>query len=82
MTPQVPRGQFWWVLMAPKGHPGCIPPRSNRDPAILSHAYGQNDLFYGIFWLFQILTLQKSHLEWSEKKSEKKRWKLAILRRF
>ena len=30
--PHGPLWQFWWVQMAPTDHPGCIPPRSNRDP--------------------------------------------------
>ena len=28
--PGGPRGQFWWVQIAPTDHPWCIPPRSNH----------------------------------------------------
>ena len=57
--PGGPRGQFWWVQMAPSDHPGCIPPRSNQYPLRSSHLEPPEPLmainarfmaFLGHFW--------------------------------
>ena len=59
-------------------YPTKIQPRSTEIQPFgaTRAAYGQNGLFYGIFWLFQTLTPQKSHLEQPEKKSEEnQKWK-------